>query len=238
MVKGLEWWNGHHLAAISIKTTGPCLGMHEIYHIVMMDLTSDIEPREDVEILDIRIRPEFAEITDVKKMKPCEKADFTLACNYGIDSEDAKTYIEAWLNELDIPLIDELIRKPLMLLGYDMTNIVVPFLRYWLQERYDEFFHQYTRDLIQVAGYNNDWASFHGEWPQWNRFTLAMLGTRLGVPKAYNRFDPIEECTQIAKIYKTMLQRKGQIFRPWGDVVCGYENFKTEQSSYQDETPD
>ena len=174
--KSLVHLNNNLMCAIDLETTGRVPGYHEILQLAIIPLDNWLEPRKDLPLFDIFMRPNHLDRIDMESLE-ITKLELHNVITRGIDPEKARELFEHWYSKLNIPD-----NKRIVPLGFGIAMFDVPFLIHWLEHSlYQTYFHGFPRDALLVANYLNDVADRHVETVPFPKFKLKEIARALGI---------------------------------------------------------
>ena len=200
----MQHWNGCQCCAIDCETGGLDSCFHEILQLCILPLDSNFEPRKDVLPFYIHFKPDYPNQVDPAALK-INKLNLAKLINEGLDKEQAKDLLEAWIKKLGLPMNRS---------GYNRCKIVPlgqnyafdkGFIIQWLgQDLYDEWFHYHFRDTMTTALFQNDRAAMHAESVPFPKVNLGYLCSQLKI-KLDRGHDSLADCLATAAVYRKMI---------------------------------
>ena len=195
--------NGNLLVSLDLETTGLTAGYHEIYQVGAVAITPDLEVDKSVIPLDLWMRPEYIDRLDPESMR-LTKGNFLDKISLAVSQERGIDLWEHWVTKhLKLPK-----GKKIMLIGQNIAQHDIPFLRNWLGNHYyNETFHHHVRDTMITAIHLNDVADWCREVFPFPRVGLRDLANKLGIEcpeKAQH--EAVFDCTLTAQIYKCQVR--------------------------------
>src|SRR3990167_7947435 len=94
--------NGHMLCAIDTETTGLIPGKHDIVQISIIPLNAKLEPRDDIQPFDIKMKPGRPENIDEDAMT-VTKISLNALMYSGMDPFCTKDLLDEWIQRLKLP---------------------------------------------------------------------------------------------------------------------------------------
>jgi len=199
-------WSGKQMLVLDVETTGLDHSIHEIFQICLLPLDSNLEPRKDIFPFLIEIQPEHPELATPEAIRLNRKS-FETACKRGFDQEKAKDLLAVWLEGLGLTYTTFGNRKRAYLLGHNVAQFDVPFVRSWLgHSLFNEYFDGRIRDTMVIAAYMNDFGGMRGLNPYFKHLNLKGLNTAFGLDFE-NAHHALEDCLATARVYREMCRR-------------------------------
>lgn len=196
--------NGHLLCSMDVETTGLREGYNEILQVCFLPLNAQLEPREDLPVYDICIKPLRPDRIDYKSMS-VNKLKLAQIIEEGYEPSIAFDLFEHWYSRLKIPE-----GKRIMPLAqnwiFDRGHLM-----HWMGwENFNHYIDSRARDTMTVANYFNDRSDFHGnQTPFPKRVKLRYLATQLGIEIIQERLhDALYDCLLTAQVYKAMCKEE------------------------------
>lgn len=198
-------WNGNHLCAIDVETTGLDPNYHEIIQIAILPLDAEIKPRQDILPFYIEIKPEFPERVSREAMK-INKLNLATIMNRGSDKFAAIDKLEKWVSKLGLPVTKYGNPKKILPLGQNY-GFDRAFMIQWLTPAmYNYLFDYHSRDTMVAALYLNDRANMKAEPIPFSKVKLTYLATKFDIQ--YDRaHDALCDCATTAEVYRQLLLR-------------------------------
>ena len=194
--------NGCTLISIDTETTGLTPGYHEIYQVGAVVVDHNLEIAKDRMPLDLWMRPDHLDRIDPKAMN-LTKENFFEKLAMGVSQERGIELFEYWVEKQVRPN-----GKKIMLMGQNIAQHDIPFLRTWLGNHYyNETFHHHVRDTMLTAIHLNDVADWLREVFPFPRVGLRNLMSYLGRECVELRqHDAVYDASCVPGIYKDQVR--------------------------------
>lgn len=194
--------NGCTLVSLDLETTGLTPGYHEIYQVGALVITPNLEIDNTRMPLDLWMRPDHLDRIDPGAMS-LAKDDFIRKLALSVSQERGIELWEHWVETQVRPH-----GKKIMLMGQNIAQHDIPFLRNWLGNHYyNETFHHHVRDTMLTAVHLNDVADWLREVFPFPRVGLRNLMSYLGLECVdLNQHDAVYDASCVPKIYKMQVR--------------------------------
>lgn len=191
--------NGNPITAVSLITTGPTPGYHEILEIAILPLDHDLSILKTIPY-HLVLKPDYPERIDRDWVR--KTGYIAVLEKQGMCPVDATILLEDWKSKLGLRHMKfSGAEKLLMPLVYHAER-TIPFLQEWLGHEYETTFHEQVRDIGPVALYLNDRAGMEANptvpFPKHN-FTYLCNKYKI-VDYDYNR-QPLTRVQMLARLY-------------------------------------
>lgn len=207
MANSMVHWNGCHLVAIDVETTGLDPNFHEIVQIAVLPLDSNIKPRTDVLPFYIMIKPEYPERFS-KEAQSVNKLKLSDIMERGFDKFAAIDLFEEWMDKIGLPYNAS---------GHNRCNLIPlaqnwpfdrEFVAAWLgRETFHLHFHPRYRDTMTVANFINDNMGMQGEDVPYHKVNLTWLCKKLNI-RIDRAHDALSDCAATAAVYREFVRRR------------------------------
>jgi hypothetical protein len=169
--------------------------------VVFLPLDNKLNPRKDLPVFDIRLRPNFIERIEPESLR-ISQHQLMHVIDTGIDQERGVEMFENWVSKLNLP-----INKKILPLGHNVTLFDLPFIREWLgQKMFDQYIYASPRDTLIVANFLNDMADFKAEGTPFPKLGLSNLCARLDIEVfEQGTHDALYDAYLAAEVYKKLL---------------------------------
>lgn len=194
------------LCSISIRTTGPYSGYHDLTEICILALDAQLKPSKLAIPFTCLIRPKRPENIDILDKTPkgfAKKKEIIKANLDGIDAYYAADQLDAWVNKFRLKND----HKKIVPLSINWPFVRGFFVDWLGPMNFERLFHPNYRDLTSAGTYVMDRCDFLIEEKKyWKPLSLHYLCTVLKVDR-----QPPYECTTdslaIAECYKSMMRQ-------------------------------
>jgi DNA polymerase III epsilon subunit-like protein len=189
------------MCAIDIETTGLNPTHHEIIQLALIPLDNNLEPRTDVSVFDVKIRPNYIDRVEYKALQ-VNKMQFNDILEIGVSQEKSFELFEYWFQKLKLGE-----NKRIVPLGHNITQFDMPFIRHWAGEHaYTHYFLGQARDTMLTAAYLNDVSDFAAEQTPFNKLTLRDIANKLDIEvHDASTHDALYDAMLAMKVYKKLL---------------------------------
>lgn len=202
--KNMVHLNGHILCAIDTETTGDDDTYHELIQVCFLPLNAQLEPRDDLPVYDVKIKPLHPDRLNPKAMN-VNKLNLADIMETGFDPTIAFELFEHWYDRLNLPE-----KKRIIPLAKNWP-FDRGFLRPWMgHENFKERIDSRYRDLQTVACYMQDHADFNGQQiPFATNVKLVTLAREMGVEIIESRLhDALYDCLITAQTYRAFCKEE------------------------------
>lgn len=194
--------NNNIVCSLDVETTGLNPTYHEIIQLAIIPLDNWLEPRKDLPLLDLIIKPQHIHRIDEEAMT-VNKIRLNDIIQKGIPTETAKMLFEHWYKKLRLQE-----NKRIMPLGFNCAGFDLPFIREWLGfTMAGEHFHGFCRDVLQAVNYLNDVADFHAEEVPFPKLKLRDVANRVGI-EVETVHDAVYDSYICQQTYKRLLSHQ------------------------------
>lgn len=198
MARSLIHLNGNLLCAVDVETTGLDSEKHDIWHLCILPLDSNIKPIKELFPFYTLLKPARPENADPKAINKNTLAHSLLR---GLDSDRAADMLYEWFKKIGLALDKKLC--PLAQ-NWPFDN---RFLYKWLGfQQFEEIFHPWYRDLLPTSLYLNDCADLNAEPVPYAKSNLSYLCAKLEVTNE-TPHDPLSDCVATAECYRRIMKR-------------------------------
>ena len=200
-IKSMIHLNHNMMCAIDCETTGRAPGYHEIIQLAIVPLDNFLEPRKDVPIFDIKMRPNHINRIDPDSMT-VNKLELQTIIDTGVDREKAFELFEHYFKKLKLP-----IGKKIVPLGYNVAAFDLPFINDWMgNHAYREYIFGHSRDALLAACFLNDVADQHIEQVPFANLKLRQIARQLDIEVLEERVhDALYDAYLAAQVYKRLI---------------------------------
>lgn len=199
-IKNMVHLNGHMMCAVDVETTGLRAGYHDLIQVCFLPLDNKLEPRQDLPIFDMAIKPTNVEKIDMKAMS-VNRTKLGEILESGFEPETAFDMFEHWWQRINMPE-----NKRITPLAHNWP-FDRSFLIEWMGwENFNHYIDGRYRDTMMIPGYQNDRSDFQAEQtPFAGSVTLNAVANRLGVEVIEKRtHDAMYDCLITAQVYKAL----------------------------------
>lgn len=206
MANSMVHWNGDICCAFDIETTGLEPMIHEIWQLALIPLDSNFRRVKEILPFVLEMKPESPGIVQEDAIK-MNRESYTRACVHGMSHDRGFDLLEAWIEKLPLPVTNYGRKKRIILLGHNIVQFDIPFLKRWLgMAQYDEWFAPHPRDSMLAAAYINDRCGMLAEDVPFKKLGLKWMCTTLGVSLT-NHHSAAEDAWAAAQVYSQMTRR-------------------------------
>jgi len=194
--------NNNLLCAIDCETTGLSPTYHEIIQIAIVPLDNWLEPRKDVPVFDLKIRPDYLDRIDLKSME-INRVQLESLIESGVSKERSFELFEHYfMTKLKPPE-----GKKIVPLGYNIAAFDLPFINDWMgNHAFRHYIHGHSRDAMLTACYLNDVADLHAEQVPFPNLKLKFVAKALDIEVIDGiTHDALYDSFLAAQVYKKML---------------------------------
>jgi DNA polymerase III epsilon subunit-like protein len=191
---------GNIIAAVDTETTGLIPRHNDIIQICVLPLDDDLRPRQGVTPFYAEMRPDRPENIELSGLKVNQLTLERIMTSAPSASKLANLFIK-WFNELQIPP-----GAKIMPLAHNWP-FDSQFIEDWLgKEAYESIFHPHYRDLLPIASYLNDAATWNRTSPKFSQgLKLSKICHALGIENI-QAHDALGDCMATAECYRELLK--------------------------------
>lgn len=196
---GFQHLNANVIASVQIDMSGPDALNHEMLEICVMPLDAKLDIHPELLLFNMRMKPEDPDSIDHDFCR-FNKIELGKIMINAFPRHKVADLLEKWFHHLALNR-----GKQIIPLSYDWPWTRERLIHWLGYETFSHIFSEDYRDIHVAANYVNDTYDVRAEPVPFAKQTLRWIGKKLHVETMEHGGSCVEDCRQMAEIYKRLL---------------------------------